>query len=144
MMGTPTSPISCPQQEDPSPKLHDGLPITGYHRGEAIPDLGRIPQDRWREVLRPLGCRYTRQLTWSTVATQQEVIAVGILVGELLTEGRPAVLLRPPSMIPAVPICRRDLHGGRSTSDLARASTLGLAKPRGCSGCAPTCWRASW
>ena len=36
------------------PMLHDGIPITGYHRGEPIPDLNALPRDRRREVLRPL------------------------------------------------------------------------------------------
>jgi hypothetical protein len=85
--------------EHTSPKMHDGLPITGYNRGEPIPDLGRIPQERWREVLRPLG-RYTRQLTRSTVATQEEVRAVGILIGDLLTEDRPVGMLPPPPKVP--------------------------------------------
>ncbi len=88
--------------ESVNPQMHDGIPITGYNRGEPIPDLGRLPQERWREVMRPLGA-YTRQLARGSVRTQAETIAAGILIGELISEGRPTGVLAPPSKIPSAP-----------------------------------------
>lgn len=32
----------------------DEIPNFGYYNGEPIPDLHRIPRERWEEVLRPL------------------------------------------------------------------------------------------
>lgn len=85
--------------EDTSPKMHDGLPITGYSRGEPIPDLARLPRERWLEALRPLR-PFTRQLARNTARTQEEVIAAGILIGRLLVEDRPVGMLPPPPRLP--------------------------------------------
>lgn len=85
-----------------APQTHDGIPITGYNRGEPIPDLGRLPQERWREVMRPLGA-YTRQLARGSVRTQAEAIAAGILIGDLILQDRPVGVLPPPSKPPDCP-----------------------------------------
>jgi hypothetical protein len=84
------------------PDMHDDIPIRGYNRGEPIPDLGRLPQDRWREALIPLSPR-TRHLAQGTVATVADAIAANILVGGLIVEAPPPQLrVRPPSMPRAV------------------------------------------
>jgi hypothetical protein len=83
------------------PLTHDGMPISGWHRGEPIPALDRIPQDRWREVLAPLS-RATRQFARS--ASQSDVIAAGILIGELSLEdgdARARAEAAPPPPMPA-------------------------------------------
>jgi hypothetical protein len=36
----------------PEPKPHDEIPIYGWWMGHPIPDLARIPRERWEEVLR--------------------------------------------------------------------------------------------
>lgn len=43
------------QPREDAPQMHDGIPITGWYRGEPIPDLNTLPRERWLEVLRPLG-----------------------------------------------------------------------------------------
>lgn len=72
--------LAAPEPE--RPRMHDDIPIRGYNRGEPVPDLGRLSQDRWREVLLPLG-PFTRQLAMSTVATVADATAAAALVGEL-------------------------------------------------------------
>lgn len=69
--------------EPEAPRTHDGIPIRGYRGGEPIPDLARLPQERWREVLAPLR-HGTRQAAKCTVHTVADAQAAGILVGELL------------------------------------------------------------
>jgi hypothetical protein len=82
---------------DPAPPLmHGDMPIRGYSRGEPIPDLARLPRERWRAALRPLG-GLTRQLSAASVATPADARAAMVLVGELLLEGRP------PGALPAAP-----------------------------------------
>ena len=76
--------------EPAPPRMHDGVPIRGYRGGEPIPDLGRLPQERWRDVLRPLS-RSTQLAAKSTVRTVADAQAAGILVGELLLEDATAL-----------------------------------------------------
>jgi hypothetical protein len=66
--------------------MHDGMPIRGYNRGEPIPDLCRLPRERWREALRPLS-PFTRGLAAAGVATSDDAYAALALVGELSVEG---------------------------------------------------------
>lgn len=89
----------------------DGIPIRGYHYGEPVPDLGRLPQERWREVLRPLRPG-TRQIARNTVATQAEVVAAGILIGELLIEDG-SVRARGLSAPPRMPVADLPASGPR-------------------------------
>jgi hypothetical protein len=57
------------------PRLtHDGVPIHGWHRGEPIPALDRIPKDRCRQVLKPLRDDTRRR---ARNATQSDVITAG-------------------------------------------------------------------
>lgn len=85
------------------PPTHDGMPIRGWHYGEPIPDLDRIPQERWREVLAPLR-RRTRQVAMS--ATQGDVRAAAILVGELSVDDRSLDAAPPPGMPAGAPPAR--------------------------------------
>ncbi len=62
---------------------HDGIPIRGNYGGEPVPDLNRIPRERWREVLAPLSDP-TRRQARAAVQSMEDVIAAGILLGELL------------------------------------------------------------
>ena len=86
----------------PEPPLtHDGMPIHGWLRGEPIPNLDRIPQERWREVLAPLR-HATRQVARSH--TQRDVVAASILVGDLWLEdgaARERAVSAPPPGMPA-------------------------------------------
>ena len=89
--------------EPEAPQMHDGIPIRGYRGGEPIPDLGRLPQERWREVLAPLR-HGTRQAAKCTVHTVADAQAAGILVGELLLQDGTAVAraeAAPPPRMPA-------------------------------------------
>jgi hypothetical protein len=86
-----------------SPLTHDGMPIRGWHYGEPIPDLDRIPQEQWREVLAPLR-RATRQVAMS--GTQRDFRAAAVLVGELLADDRPTDLEEPPPMPAGAPPAR--------------------------------------
>ena len=46
------------------PLMHDGMPITGYHRGEPIPALNALAQEDRLEAPRPLRpTRLARLLT---------------------------------------------------------------------------------
>ncbi len=97
----------CPPLVPEPPLVHDGIPIRGWHGGEPIPDLDRIPQDRWREVLAPLS-HSTRQI--AKAGTQSDVVAASILVGELLLDDGDArdraVSAPPPGMPGGVPPAR--------------------------------------
>jgi hypothetical protein len=108
-----------------SPLTHDGMPIRGWHYGEPIPDLDRIPQEHWREVLAPLR-RATRQVAMS--ATQRDFRAAAVLVGELLADARPTDLEEPPPM----PAPRAAGAGRRPAGELPpRGRRLRAARSRG-------------
>ncbi|HUR84154.1 MAG TPA: hypothetical protein VMY78_02315 [Solirubrobacteraceae bacterium] len=64
--------------------MHEGVPISGWHFGEPVPDLDRIPQAQWRAVLTPLQHRTRRQ---ALGRTQKDFIAAAQLVGLLWLEG---------------------------------------------------------
>lgn len=89
---------------DPGPpQMHDGIPISGYYGGEPIPDLGRLSQELWLEVLRPLSQRARREAKHS-VRTVAEAQVADAIVGELIVDD--AVALRraeeaPPPRMPA-------------------------------------------
>lgn len=88
---------------DPEPpRMHKDIPITGYNRGEPIPDLRRLPQARWREALRPL-TGFTRQLSAGSAATPAEAQVAFVLLGELSLEDRPASAPRVPGPAAAPP-----------------------------------------
>jgi hypothetical protein len=89
---------SWPVYAEP-PQMHDGMPIRGWHRGEPIPDLDRIPQARWRAVLAPLR-HGTRQVAMS--GTQRDFMAAAILVGDLSLDDGPADTT-PPGMPAGAP-----------------------------------------
>jgi hypothetical protein len=85
------------------PRFHDGMPITGYYRGEPIPDLDALPQDRWLEVLRPLSF-WPRTHAVSRVSTLERAQAALEVKGQLLLEdGRRSRSLDdgPPPPLPA-------------------------------------------
>ena len=84
-----------------SRRMHGDIPICGYNRGEPVPDLALLPRERWREVLSGLS-PYGRQLAKNTVATTDDAIAAGILVGDLAAESPPPRLSAPPPMPRAV------------------------------------------
>lgn len=83
----------------PQPRpMHGDIPIRGYNRGEPIPDLSVLPQERWREVLTPLS-PYTRQLAKGTVGSMSDALAANILVGDLLvTAPAPSLAVAPAPM----------------------------------------------
>jgi hypothetical protein len=70
------------------PMMHDGIPITGWFKGEPIPDLNALPQDRWMEVLRPLS-HWPRTHATATLRTVDEARVAATIKGRLLLEGRP-------------------------------------------------------
>ncbi|MEA2157495.1 MAG: hypothetical protein QOE11_3635 [Solirubrobacteraceae bacterium] len=82
------------------PLTHEGMPISGWHFGEPIPDLDRIPQERWREALAPLR-RGTRQM--ARAHCQSDVQAAGILIGELMLEDGEATWRAMETPPPAMP-----------------------------------------
>jgi hypothetical protein len=89
---------------DPAPQqMHDGIPISSYCGGEPIPDLGRLSQERWLEVLRPLSPRARREAKHS-VRTVAEAQVAGAILGELIV-GDAVALARaeeaPPPRMPA-------------------------------------------
>jgi hypothetical protein len=81
------------------PQTHDGMPIRGWHHGEPVPDLDRIPKERWRAVLAPLRPG-TRTVAMS--GTQRDFIAAAVLVGDLLADDGPADTA-PPAMPAGAP-----------------------------------------
>ena len=82
----------------PPQRMHGDIPIRGYNRGEPIPDLRVLPQERWREVLTPLSA-YTRQLAKGTVGSIPDAIAANRLVGDLIvTAPAPRLTGAPPPM----------------------------------------------
>jgi len=87
--------------EDEAPRFHDGIPITGYYRGEPIPDLDALPQDRWLEVLRPLG-HWPRIHAIARVSTPERAQAAREVEGQLLfEEGPPRFEDEPAPPLPA-------------------------------------------
>jgi hypothetical protein len=107
------------------------MPIRGWHRGEPIPDLDRIPQERWRAVLAPLRPG-TRQVAMS--GTQSDVRAAAILVGELLADDGPGDAA-PPGMPAGAPPrrgARRQVSfrlGAEEHDRLAAAGRLFAMRP---------------
>jgi hypothetical protein len=81
------------------PRMHGDIPITGYNRGEPIPDLSVLARERWREALVPLS-PFTRQLSKATVSSRADAIAAGILVGGLTVEAPAPRLGGPPPALP--------------------------------------------
>ncbi|MDP1849311.1 MAG: hypothetical protein Q8K79_16085 [Solirubrobacteraceae bacterium] len=78
--------------------MHDDIPITGYHRGEPIPDLCRLPGQRWREVLKPL-CPVTRRRAVRQRGHTGRCRGGAALVGLLMVEDPP-----PGDLPPATPL----------------------------------------
>jgi hypothetical protein len=78
--------------EDDEPRTHDGIPITGYYRGEPIPDLNALAQDRWLEVLRPLS-HWPRAHAIARVRTAEQARVALAIKGQLWLEDGP-----PPSL----------------------------------------------
>ena len=76
------------------PLMHDGIPITGYFRGEPIPDLNALPQERWLEVLRPLS-HWPRTHATAAVRTVEQASAALRIKGQLLLEDGPPPRARP-------------------------------------------------
>ena len=77
-----------------APLMHDGVPITGYYRGEPIPDLNALPQDRWLEALRPLS-HWPRVHATAALRTAEQVQAGWAIKGQLLLEDGPVPRQRP-------------------------------------------------
>ena len=67
------------------PLMHDGIPITGYWRGEPIPDLNALAQEDWLEALRPLR-PWTRTLATGRLRTVEQAQAAGVIRGQLMLE----------------------------------------------------------
>ena len=91
---------------DPVPlQTDDGIPIRGYYHGEPVPDLRRLPRERWREALRPL----RHGTAGSTVATEADFSAIASLNGKLLLEdGRSrAIGQAPPPRMPVADLTVR-------------------------------------
>ena len=85
---------------EPQPqRKHGDIPVRGSNRGEPIPDLALLPQERWREVLTPLS-PYTRQLAKGTVGSIPDAIAVNALVGDLIVSAPPPGLAAAPPPLP--------------------------------------------
>jgi len=82
-------------------KTHDGMPITGYNRGEPIPNLSSIAQEGWREALRPLS-PFTRRLAINS-APFKNIRDAMALVGELTVEDGPPAHRRPLGSPPRMP-----------------------------------------
>ena len=66
-----------PAGDDDASETHSAddaspLPYRGEHEGEPIPDLSRIPKDRWVDALRPSSPRVRRHAI-STVTTFDDV-----------------------------------------------------------------------
>jgi hypothetical protein len=80
-------------------RMHGDIPIRGYNRGEPIPNLRLLPQERWREVLTPLS-PYTRQLAKGTVGSIPDALAANALVGDLLVSAPPPSLAAAPPPMP--------------------------------------------
>jgi hypothetical protein len=83
----------------PPQRMHGDIPIRGYLRGEPIPDLSVLPQERWREVLTPLSPS-TRQFAKATVGSIPDAMAVNALVGELIVSAPPPSLAAAPPPMP--------------------------------------------
>jgi hypothetical protein len=89
--------------DDDEPRFHGGLPISGYYRGEPIPDLNALPQERWLEVLRPLSF-WPRTHAVSRLRAIEDVDVALAIKGQLLVEdGRRSRSLDdgPPPRLPA-------------------------------------------
>ena len=84
-------------------RTHDGMPISGYWRGEPIPDLNALPRERWQAALRPLS-PFTRRMATSRLARMEDVTPALIILGELLISGdaaRDRALDAAPPRLPA-------------------------------------------
>lgn len=68
-----------------TPLMHDGIPISGYHRGEPIPDLNALPQEAWLEALRPLR-PWTRNLATARLRTVEQAREAAVIKGQLILE----------------------------------------------------------
>jgi hypothetical protein len=82
-------------------ETHDGMPIRGYNGGEPIPDLSRIPQEGWKQSLRPLS-PFSRRLAVNS-APFETVRDATALVGELMIEDGPPPHQRSPGRPPRMP-----------------------------------------
>lgn len=97
--------------EDDEPRTHEGMPITGYYRGEPIPDLNALAQDRWLEVLRPLSY-WPRTHAIARVRTADQARVALAIKGQLWLEDGP-----PPSLADdAVPPMPAGAPPARGTS----------------------------
>ena len=68
-----------------TPLMHDAIPISGYHRGEPIPDLNALPQEAWLEALRPLR-PWARNLATARVRTVEQAREAAGIKGQLILE----------------------------------------------------------
>lgn len=118
---------------EPQPRrMHGDIPIRGYNRGEPVPDLSRLAQERWREVLTPLS-PYTRQLAKGTVGSIPDAIAANMLVGDLIVSApAPSLAAAPPPLPRAVADppargSRRQVNFRLSPDEHARLTQLARA-----------------
>jgi len=84
-------------------QMHAGVPIRGWWRGEPIPDLAALPQERWRDVLRPLS-PFTRKQASPGVRSIAEARVFSQIIGELSLEDgdrRARAQNAPPPAMPA-------------------------------------------
>lgn len=93
------------------PQTHDGIPITGWYRGEPIPDLNVLPRERWLEVLRPLSF-WPRRHAIDGVRTMEDSRAATQISGQLMLEGRAAAGKRFDSAPPRMPAGEPPARGG--------------------------------
>ncbi len=120
-----------------------GFPVRELWSGEPLPDLARIPEDRWKEVLRPLS-QATRRAAVNTVRTPQDAGKALTLVGALMLEDArsPAPLtdaLSEPPRLPA-PAARpvSSLQGRQVNVRLRRSDFAALRRAAEVVDMAPT------
>lgn len=121
-----------------APEMHEGMPITGWYRGEPIPDLTALPQERWLEVLRPLS-HWPRIHATAGLPTLEQSRAAAVIKGQLMLEDGAARARAhdgpPPRMPSGVPPARGASHqvnfrlGPAEHARLAQAAKLFAVPP---------------
>jgi len=91
------------------PDQHEPVPLRGQYAGHPVPDLDRLPRERWEEVLRQVPPA-VREFAASALSTHEDVLEAHAVAREINYDeydrkqrAREAIGFPPPVPVPEAP-----------------------------------------